>query len=80
MTSQGHLTSLSLNALPIHWDFDYCLRLYPLPDLIVIGDKSDAYQGCYKDCNVVNPVSFITLVFYFFILPFLEILTYFLFQ
>ncbi|KAJ8980174.1 hypothetical protein NQ317_011418 [Molorchus minor] len=56
--SQGHLCPLPLNALTVHWDFDYCLRLYPLPDVIVIGDRSEAYNGEYKGCQVVNPGSF----------------------
>ncbi|KAG5866920.1 hypothetical protein JTB14_013530 [Gonioctena quinquepunctata] len=56
--SQGHLSPLSLNSLTVHWDFDYCLRLYPLPDLMVIGDKFEAYEGDYKDCLLVNPGSF----------------------
>lgn len=55
--SQGHLCPLSINALPVHWDFDYTLHLYPLPDLVIIGDKSDMYQGEYKGCQIVNPVS-----------------------
>lgn len=54
--SQGHLSPFTLNTLTVHWDFDYCLRLYPLPDLIVIGDKFEAYHGNYKGCEVVNPV------------------------
>lgn len=53
---QGHLSPLSLNALPVHWDYDYALRLYPLPNLVVIGDKSEPYQAKYQDCCVVNPV------------------------
>lgn len=60
--TQGHLSPFSLNALPVHWDFDYCLRLYPLPDLIVVGDKSEAYQGSYKDCSIVNPVSLVLYI------------------
>ncbi|CAG9813336.1 unnamed protein product [Phaedon cochleariae] len=56
--SQGHLSPLSLNSLTVHWNFDHCLRLYPLPDLVVIGDKFEAYGGEYKDCHVINPGSF----------------------
>ncbi|KAJ8941950.1 hypothetical protein NQ318_013286 [Aromia moschata] len=56
--SQGHLSPLPLNALTVHWDFDYCLRLYPLPDLVVIGDRTEAYSGEYKECQVLNPGSF----------------------
>lgn len=55
--SQGHLSPFSLNALTTHWAFDYTLRLYPLPDLVIIGDKSECYSGVYKGCTVVNPVS-----------------------
>nr|CAI5846843.1 unnamed protein product [Callosobruchus analis] len=56
--SQGHLSPLPLNSLTVHWDFDYCMRLYPLPDLVVIGDKSEAYQGHFKGCRVINPGAF----------------------
>jgi DNA polymerase epsilon subunit 2 len=56
--SQGHLVPLPLNAITVHWDFDYALSLYPLPDLVVIGDKAEAYQGQYKGCQLINPGSF----------------------
>ncbi|CAG9861657.1 unnamed protein product [Phyllotreta striolata] len=58
IVSQGHLSPLSLNALTVQWDYDYCLRLYPLPDLVVIGDKCESYQGDYKECRIANPGSF----------------------
>lgn len=53
---QAHLSPLSLNALPVHWEFDHTLRLYPLPDLVVIGDKTEPYQAKYKGCQIINPV------------------------
>ncbi|XP_044744137.1 DNA polymerase epsilon subunit 2 [Coccinella septempunctata] len=56
--SQGHLTPMSLNSQPVHWDFDYTLRLHPLPDLIILGDKSETYIGEHKGCKVVNPGPF----------------------
>ncbi|KAL3286446.1 hypothetical protein HHI36_000953 [Cryptolaemus montrouzieri] len=56
--SQAHLTPMSLNSQPVHWDFDYTLRLHPLPDLVVIGDKSESYRGTHKGCTVVNPGPF----------------------
>ncbi|CAH1112216.1 unnamed protein product [Psylliodes chrysocephalus] len=56
--SQGHLSPLSLNALTVQWDFDYCLRLYPVPDLVIIGDKCESYEGNYKECHVANPGPF----------------------
>nr|XP_023026424.1 DNA polymerase epsilon subunit 2 [Leptinotarsa decemlineata] len=56
--SQGHLSPLSLNSLTVHWDYDHTLRLYPLPDLVVVGDKFEAYAEDYKGCLLVNPGSF----------------------
>ncbi|KYB26713.1 DNA polymerase epsilon subunit 2 [Tribolium castaneum] len=56
--SQGHLSPLPLNALTVHWDFDYTLSLNPLPDLVVIGDKAEPYEGKYKGCQLINPGSF----------------------
>lgn len=57
IVSQGHLSPISLAALTVHWNFDYCLRLYPLPHLVVLGDKAESYQGSYKGCQLINPVS-----------------------
>ena len=31
---QGHLCPLPLATQPIHWDLDFALRLYPLPDVV----------------------------------------------
>ncbi|KAF5305724.1 hypothetical protein FQR65_LT07620 [Abscondita terminalis] len=56
--SQGHLSPFSLNASTVHWDFDYTLRLFPLPNLIVLGDKTESYQGEYKGCQIINPGPF----------------------
>lgn len=64
IVSQGHVSPLSINASPVHWDYDYTLRLYPLPDLVVLGDKAEAYQGLYKGCQVINPVSLNFLKFF----------------
>lgn len=33
------------------------MRLYPLPNLIVIGDQADSYESNYKECTLVSPVS-----------------------
>lgn len=56
--SQGTLSPLPLNAQPVHWDFDDTLRLYPVPNLVILGDKSEGYQATYKGCQVANPGSF----------------------
>lgn len=44
--------------MPTLWDFDSALSLYPLPDLIVIGDNSADFQRTHGECTVVNTGSF----------------------
>lgn len=44
--------------MPTYWDFDSALSLYPLPDLIVVGDNSTDFQKAHGDCTVVNTGSF----------------------
>lgn len=56
--SQGHLCPLPLHSQPIYWSYDHTLRLYPLPDLVVIGDKCNPYTVTCNDCTVINPGSF----------------------
>lgn len=36
---------------------DCALSLYPLPDLIVIGDPSKPFETNHQGCNIVNVVS-----------------------
>jgi hypothetical protein len=45
ITSQAHLTPLPLHVTPIYWDFDHALRLYPVPDLVVIGDRYQPFAA-----------------------------------
>lgn len=56
--SQGHLCPLPIHSRPVYWMLDHALWLYPLPDLVVIGDKCDPYSTTSADCQVVNPGSF----------------------
>ncbi|XP_070605001.1 DNA polymerase epsilon subunit 2 isoform X2 [Erythrolamprus reginae] len=56
--SQGHLTPLPLNVSPIYWAYDYTLRTYPLPDLIVFADKYDPFTVTNTDCLCINLGSF----------------------
>ncbi|KAG7269485.1 hypothetical protein CRUP_009998 [Coryphaenoides rupestris] len=37
--SQGHLTPLPLYVSPVFWAYDYTLRVYPVPDVIVFADN-----------------------------------------
>lgn len=53
---QGTLAPLSQGIMPIYWDMDSSLALYPLPDLIVIGDPSKSFETEHQGCTVVNTV------------------------
>jgi DNA polymerase epsilon subunit 2 len=57
---QGHLCPLPLNQVPIRWTHDSSLRLYPLPDLLMMADHYDQYHSSYQGCAAVNPGSFPT--------------------
>uniref|UniRef100_A0A8C5X3J4 DNA polymerase epsilon subunit n=1 Tax=Malurus cyaneus samueli TaxID=2593467 RepID=A0A8C5X3J4_9PASS len=56
--SQGHLTPLPLYVSPVFWAFDYSLRVYPVPDLLIIADKYDPFTVTNTDCLCINPGSF----------------------
>lgn len=56
IASQSHLAPLPLHVLPVFWSHDAALRLYPLPDLVVIADRYKAYNCTVVDCNIINPV------------------------
>lgn len=62
---QGNLAPIHHIVLPIHWDYDDCMSLYPLPDLIVIGDSSQSFHTTQRDCTVLNTGSFIKSKFCF---------------
>jgi DNA polymerase epsilon subunit 2 len=52
------MSPLPLSARPILWEYDNALRLYPLPDVVVLADQIDHYSWKYEDCRAVNPGSF----------------------
>ncbi|OWK53763.1 DNA polymerase epsilon subunit 2 [Lonchura striata] len=56
--SQGHLSPLPLYVSPVFWAYDYSLRVYPLPDLLVTADKHDPFTVTSSDCLCINPGSF----------------------
>ncbi|XP_045423712.1 DNA polymerase epsilon subunit 2 isoform X3 [Lemur catta] len=56
--SQGHLTPLPLYVCPVYWAYDYALRVYPVPDLLVIADKYDPFTVTNTECLCINPGSF----------------------
>lgn len=53
---QGTLAPLSQNTMPIYWNMDASLALYPLPDLVVVGDPSKPFEIQHQGCTVVNTV------------------------
>lgn len=56
--SQAHLAPLPPSVCPVYWAHDAALRLYPLPDLIVVADQIKSFTTSHMNCTVVNPVSF----------------------
>ncbi|XP_050069573.1 DNA polymerase epsilon subunit 2 [Anopheles maculipalpis] len=56
--NQSTLAPLTPIAFPTHWSYDAALSLYPLPDLIVIGDPCQGFHTTEHDCTVMNVGSF----------------------
>ncbi|XP_030637752.1 DNA polymerase epsilon subunit 2 [Chanos chanos] len=56
--AQGHLTPLPLYVSPVYWAYDYALRVYPVPDVIVFADKYDPFSISNTGCLCINPGSF----------------------
>lgn len=56
---QGHLVPMP--TVPKFWNYDHALRLYPLPDALVLGGDpvllSRGMDEVYGDCQVVHPGS-----------------------
>ena len=63
--SQSHLCPLPLHVRPVYWMYDHALRLYPLPDLVVLGDKCDPFTETLHNCTVTNVGSFVRSGFEF---------------
>ncbi|KAK4804583.1 hypothetical protein SAY86_004400 [Trapa natans] len=60
ITHQSHLCPLPLMVQPIIWNYDHSLHLYPTPDTIVLGDKSEQKAFTYAGITCFNPGSFST--------------------
>ncbi|NWT15142.1 DPOE2 polymerase, partial [Vireo altiloquus] len=56
--AQGHLTPLPLHVSPVFWAYDYSLRVYPVPDVLILADKHDPFTVTNTDCLCMNPGSF----------------------
>mmetsp|Transcript_8307 Transcript_8307/g.12741 ORF Transcript_8307/g.12741 Transcript_8307/m.12741 type:complete len:600 (-) Transcript_8307:190-1989(-) len=55
---QGHLCPVSSTSCPIYWQYDHALRMYPLPDAVILGDCVDQFFETYAECDAINPGSF----------------------
>ncbi|CAG4966167.1 unnamed protein product [Colias eurytheme] len=58
LLSQCTLSPLSLGVQPVFWKHADALGLYPMPDVIIVGDNFQPYTRAYQNCQVVNPGSF----------------------
>ncbi|PIA36125.1 hypothetical protein AQUCO_03400201v1 [Aquilegia coerulea] len=58
ITHQSHLCPLPLTVQPIIWNYDHCLRLYPTPHTIVLGDRSEQNAFTYQGTTCFNTGSF----------------------
>lgn len=60
LLDQGHL--LPVADVPIFWNYDHVLRLYPLPDSLILGGLDECnyahFEECYEGCEILYPGSF----------------------
>ncbi|TMW63259.1 hypothetical protein Poli38472_002200 [Pythium oligandrum] len=55
---QSHLCPMPLMAAPINWAFDSAMQLFPLPDVLILGDSTEQYQLGYSSVAVFHPGPF----------------------
>jgi DNA polymerase epsilon subunit 2 len=55
---QAHLLPVPPSVRPVYWAHDHALQLFPLPDLLVLADSSEAYNCNFSKCICINPSSF----------------------
>lgn len=60
VVSQGHLCPLPLHISPVYWAHDAALRLYPLPDVVVLADRTESFsvEEVGGSCRITNPGPF----------------------
>lgn len=47
-----------MHVVPVVWQMDSYLTLYPLPDLVVIADQFRQFTYTIKGCMFLNPGTF----------------------
>ncbi len=60
MMDQGHLCPVPPSSLPVYWNHDHLMRLYPPPSAVILGDKSSErhFETYHGDCDFLNPGPF----------------------
>eukprot|EP00741_Cyanophora_paradoxa_P004232 tig00000789_g4109.t1 len=58
LLSQSHLYPAPTNAHPIAWPHDTSLFLYPVPEVLLLGDTYQPFHARYRECRCANPSSF----------------------
>ncbi len=58
LIDQAHLCPLPLDRRPVYWNHDHALRMYPLPDQLILADCVDPYEHRYAGVHAANPGSF----------------------
>ncbi|KAF8592440.1 epsilon DNA polymerase [Ramaria rubella] len=56
---QCHLSPLTTQIQPTLNEYEHSLRLYPMPNSLVLADKYERYELTYEGCHVFNPGSFL---------------------
>ncbi|KAI1321746.1 DNA-directed DNA polymerase epsilon, subunit B [Mortierella claussenii] len=56
----AHLSPLPLTTRQVTWAYDHSLRIYPIPDALILADRFEAYNFKYQKCHCMNPGSFPT--------------------
>ncbi|EGD72114.1 hypothetical protein PTSG_00131 [Salpingoeca rosetta] len=58
LVDQSTLVPLPLHVRPVMWGFSQALQLYPVPDVLVTGDRTDTSSMAYEGCVWLNPGAF----------------------
>ena len=57
LVHESHLCPVPFTSQPVYWQYDHALRLYPVPDALIIGDSTPAASCITDGCACINPVS-----------------------
>jgi DNA polymerase epsilon subunit 2 len=58
LVDQAHLSPVPVTVTPVYWAQDHALRLFPLPDMVVVCGGGESWETEYMGCPFLNPGSF----------------------